>query len=67
MKKAERYKTQKTYFHIKKWVKKFQRFAILKLKKINFTTIKLAFFSGDVDSEKTLPSHRILFGEINYR
>ena len=25
------------------------------------------FFSGDVDSEKTLPSHRILLGEINYR
>ena len=41
--------------------------AILKLKKINFTTIRLLFFLGDIDIEKVLVSNKISFGEKNYK
>ena len=34
---------------------------ILKLKKINFTTIKVLFFKKHVDIEKVLASNKILF------
>ena len=39
-KKVEHYEPLKNYYHILKWVKKFQRLEILKLKKINFTAIR---------------------------
>ena len=38
---------------------------ILKLKKINFTAIRLLFSKKDVDIEKVLISNKISFGEKN--
>ena len=40
---------------------------ILKLKKIDFTTIRLLFFLKDVDIEKVLLSKKISFGVKNYK
>ena len=39
----------------------------MKLKKINFTTIRLLFLLRDVDIEKVLVSKKISFGEKNYK
>ena len=39
----------------------------MKLKKINFTTIKVLFFKKVVDLEKVLVSNRISFFEKNYK
>ena len=39
-KEVEHYKPLKNYYHILKWVKKFQLLRILKLKKINFTAVR---------------------------
>ena len=44
-----------------------ERLAILKLKKINFTTIKVLFLKKDVDIEKVLVSRKISSGEKNYK
>ena len=41
--------------------------AILKSKKINFTTIKVLFFLEDADNEKISVSNKISFGEKNYK
>ena len=38
----------------------------MKLKKINFTVIRLQFWGGDIDIEKVLVSNKISFGEKNY-
>ena len=40
---------------------------MLKLKKINFTAIKVVFFLEGVDIEKVLVSKKIYFGEKNYK
>ena len=40
---------------------------ILKLKKINFTAIKVLFFLKGVDIEKVLVSNKISLGERNYK
>ena len=40
--------------------------AILKLKKINFTTIKLLLFAKSIDIETVLVSNKISFGEKSY-
>ena len=39
----------------------------MKLKKINFTTIKLLFFKKMADIKKVLVSNKILFGEKIYK
>ena len=46
-----------------KEILKKEHLAILKLKKINFTTIKVLFFKKDVDIEKVLVSRKISSGE----
>ena len=40
---------------------------VLKLKKINFTAIKLLYFLKDVDVEKVLVSKKVSSGEKNYK
>ena len=40
---------------------------IFKLKKINFTAIKVLFFKKHVDIEKVLASNKILFARKNYK
>ena len=47
------------------YIKLGKRLAILKLKEINFTTIRLLFFLGDVDIEKVRVSNKNSFGEKN--
>ena len=39
----------------------------MKLKKINFTAIKVIFFKKDADIEKVLVSNKVSFGEKNYK
>ena len=46
-----------------KEILKKEHLAILKLKKINFTTIKVLFFKKDVDIEKVLVSNKISLRE----
>ena len=46
-----------------KWVKKFHRWGILKLEKMNFTATGLLLFKKDVDIGKVLVYHKISFGE----
>ena len=50
-----------------KEILKKERLAILRLKKINFTTIKVLFLKKDVDIEKVLISRKISSGEENYK
>ena len=47
--------------------KKILAFGILKLKKINFTTIEVLFFKKDVDIEKVVVSNKKSSGEKNYK
>ena len=39
----------------------------MKVNKINFTTVRLLFFGGNVDFEKILVSNKNSFGEKNYK
>ena len=41
--------------------------AILKLKNINFTAIKVPFLLEEVDIDNVLVSNKISFGEKNYK
>ena len=62
-------KHKNLFLHINmgKAILKKERLAILKLKKINFTTIKVLFLKKDVDIEKVLISRKISSGEENYK
>ena len=48
-------------------VKKFQPLVISKLKKIKFYRQKRPIFLGNIDTENTLISNKISFGEKNYK